>query len=174
MCPTLVILGYSQAAQFLRTPDAARLTALISIHGTHEFGIETGVPHRLDLTFDDAPSPDHPDPIAAYHARQFLQHQRDNGRELHPPAPADAQAIITFARTIQNLEGILLCHCNGGISRSPAAALLCLAAWTSPGDEERITQHLRQICPAAQPHPDLIRFGDQILNRGGKLAAATQ
>ena len=61
---------------------------------------------------------------------------------------------------------------GAGISRSTAASILCLAAWTQPGQERECVQYIRQRRPSANPHRDLIRFGDILLNRGGRLEQA--
>jgi predicted protein tyrosine phosphatase len=80
------------------------------------------------------------------------------GRPMSPPTIEDARAIIDFADSIRDLKGTVLCQCQGGISRSPAAALLCLATWTQKGEEEYCMRTLRQIAPAAVPHRGLIRW----------------
>ncbi len=67
---------------------------------------------------------------------------------------------------------MLLCHCQAGISRSPAAALLCLAAWTGPGRERDCVEQVMQIRPAAVPHMGLVNFGDALLGRQGELVKA--
>lgn len=94
------------------------------------------------------------------------------GLNFSPPTEAHARAIIEFARKIQPVDGILLRQCLAGISRSSAAALLCLTEWTGPGHECDCVEHVLAIRPAAQPHRDLVRFGDRILNRNGRLLAA--
>lgn len=171
MPPTPLILVFSEAGQFMRSPEATRVAAVISIHGSYEFGLEATVPHRLDLSFDDAASPDNPDPVAAYHARQYLKSQQDFGRTLRPPTRDDVRQIVDFARKIQSVDGTLLIHCSGGISRSPAAALICLVTWSPAGNESQCWNVVRQLRPSAQPHPDLLRFADGLLNCDGRLAA---
>lgn len=53
-------------------------------------------------------------------------------------------------------------------------ALLCLATWTGPGCEKYCVEHLLYIRPAAVPHLDLVTFGDELLQRRGKLVQAIQ
>jgi predicted protein tyrosine phosphatase len=168
----LLPLGYSEAAMFLRSPEGPRVQAIISIHGKHEFGVEASVPHRLDLEFDDVVAGDETDPIAMCHIRIQRQRDADDGRPRFPPAIDHARAILAFAEAIKNLNGIVLCHCAGGIRRSPAAALLCLAQWMKPGEEQQCVETLASICPSASPHQDLVRFGDALLSRNGRLVAA--
>jgi len=169
--PPILALGYSEAAMFLRTPAGATVRALISIHGANEHGVEAEMP-RLDLTFDDIAAPDPADIVASYQARMRQQADAENGVFRRPPTPEDAEKIIRFAESTCHLEGMLLCHCGGGISRAPAAALLCLAVWTGPGAEVYCVDYMRKLRAGAFPHDDLIRFGDQILGRGGRLVEA--
>ena len=70
-----------------------------------------------------------------------------------------------------DMDGTLLCQCQGGISRSSAAALLCLATWTGPGREEYCIERLRAVRPSVLPHRNLVAFGDEFLGRKGKLLA---
>ncbi len=156
----------------LLRPDAARVKAIISIHGHHEFGVESEISHRLDLNFDDVETPDQSDPIAAYHTIPRNRWDAENGLTRRAPRVEDARAIIDFAGSIKAIDGVVLCHCGGGMSRAPAAALLCLAAWTGEGNERYCVERVLKVRPCASPHRDLVRFGDEILNRGGRLVSA--
>src|SRR4029079_17898226 len=90
------------------------------------------------------------------------------------PVVADAAAIIGFARTISGIDGVVLCHCGGGMSRAPAAALICLAVWLGPGGEARAVEHVRAVRRGAVPHVGLVRFADELLGRGGRLGRGLQ
>jgi predicted protein tyrosine phosphatase len=57
---------------------------------------------------------------------------------------------------------------------SEAAALLCLVTWTGPGHEEYCVRHLLSLRPCAIPHPDLVSFGDELLQRRGVLIKAME
>ena len=172
MHPTLVILGYSEAAMFLRRQPPPTLAGLISIHGRREFGVAAPAPRRLDLAFDDVDVPPPGDASALYHAMSRKRWAETNGLVEVPPTPSDAASIIEFARSIEGLDGTLLCHCGGGMSRAPAAALICLATWSAPGSEARCVQSITHLRPGAVPHAGLIRFADTLLNRGGQLIDA--
>lgn len=169
----ILVLGYSEAAMYLRQVGADEIQAIVAIHGQREHPIEvpSGVP-SLILQFDDSQAPDEEDPLD--HARFRLRKREAAavGLSLDPPNEGHARSIIEFARQIQSLPGTLICQCAAGISRSPAAALLCLAAWLGPGQESACVQQVLAIRPAAQPHRDLVRFGDRILGRGGRLLEA--
>jgi predicted protein tyrosine phosphatase len=171
--PSLYVLGYSEAGMLLRQPETANVQAVLSIHGQHEHPLDApGVSARLLLQFDDAESGNRGDSLDAARMRWRQRDAAEIGLTLNPPTVDHARSIIEFARSIQTLDGALLCQCAGGISRSPAAALLCLAAWTGPGHEDTCVERLLAIRPSAVPHAGLVEFGDQILGRGGALAAA--
>ena len=171
--PTLLVLGYSEAAMLLGQSNTPEVTAIISIHGRNEYPLDvSGIRHRLVLHFDDADVIDMSDPQRALGPWARQRWSAQQGRPLTPPQIEDARAIIEFARVVAGLDGVVLCQCQGGVSRSSAAALLCLATWSEEGQEQACLEQVLRIRPCAAPHPDLIRFGDQLLNRSGKLIGA--
>jgi predicted protein tyrosine phosphatase len=170
--PQLVILGYSGASMFLRASPKPNVSTIISIHGQREFGVEGDVAHRLDLHFDDTE-------VAMAHdagAMQRLMSRRrwneQNGLIEVAPALNDAEAIIQFARSVRETDGIVLCHCGAGMSRAPAAALICLATWLGEGSEEECAAEILRLRRGAVPHVGLVQFADQLLGRGGRLVEA--
>jgi predicted protein tyrosine phosphatase len=170
--PTPVILGYSEAAMFLRGPAVPDVSAILSIHGSREFGVDATAPHRLDLAFDDVEIPPTDDPTAALRAWTRRRWAQQNGLTEIPPTAADAAAIIRFAQEIRDANGLLLCHCGAGISRAPAAALICLATWRGPGTEAECVREVRTTRPAALSHTGLVRLADDLLGREGRLVRA--
>ena len=173
--PPMFVFGYSEAAMFLRKTDRVRISAIIAIHGQREYPVNTeGVAHSLVLQFDDTEAPSETDPIHASRIRLRRREAAEYGLNLRPPAIEDAESIIEFARGINQMDGALLCHCQGGVSRSPAAALLCLATWMGSGHENYSVEHLLTVRPCAVPHPDLVKFGDKLLGREGRLVDALE
>jgi predicted protein tyrosine phosphatase len=171
--PPILILGYSQAAMLMRQPLGAQVKAIIAIHGRHEYAVEApGISRLLELRFDDIDVPDPNDAMGRYRSWVQQKWAAEIGRPVTAPTREDAAAIVEFARSIRDLEGTLLCHCSAGISRSPAAALICLAAWTGSGHETECVEQLMRIRPAAVPHVGLIAFGDESLARQGELVKA--
>jgi predicted protein tyrosine phosphatase len=172
--PPILILGYSEAAMFLRGPEGPRVSAILSICGAREFAVEPTSPvqHRLVLHFDDADSPDERDPVRAYRALMQRRRDEENGRPMVPPTIDDARAIIEFARSIADLSGTLLCKCLAGVSRSPAAALLCLATWTVAGREGYCVEYVMRCRTCAMPHRQLVAYGDKLLGLKGALVEA--
>lgn len=157
---------------FLRATPTPHVAGIISIHGRREFGIEAKTTPRLDLHFDDVEAAIEGDPVSQHRTTLRRRWAETNGLVEQPPALADAAAIIAFAESMRGAEGIVLCHCGGGISRSPAAALICLAVWRGEGTETDCATMIRGLRRGASPHRSLVRFADQLLGRGGRLVAA--
>jgi predicted protein tyrosine phosphatase len=172
--PSLLILGYSEASMFLRTAPPKNISAIISIHGAREHPVKLDISHRLDLTFDDVDLADPNDPIALQRAHSRKRWLEQCGLPQLPPTSADAAAIINFAQRIRHLQGPVLVHCGAGMSRSPAAALICLAVWHGPGSESDCVAQIQTLRRGAVPHPGLIRFADELLGRDNKLLAAVR
>jgi predicted protein tyrosine phosphatase len=172
MHPTILALGYSEAAMLLRDPAGSHVEAIIAIRGSHEHAIEAAVAHRLELEFDDVDEPNQDDPVARLRAHAREKWAREIGRPQTPPTREHAAAIIEFARQTKDLRGTVLCHCSAGVSRSTAAALLCLAVWKGEGRERECVGELLRAMPCAAPHRDLVRWGDELLGRRGRLVEA--
>jgi predicted protein tyrosine phosphatase len=168
----LSIFGYSEAAMFLRGASRPDVAAIISIHGSREFGVEADVAHRIDLTFDDVEVVALGDVEAMHRAMGRRRWAEQNGLTEVPPTRADAAAIVEFAEAIRGMDGTVLCHCGGGMSRAPAAALICLSVWRGEGCEDECVADVGRLRPGAVPHVGLIGFADELLGRGGKLTRA--
>lgn len=171
--PSILILGYTEAATTLKAANREGVGAVIAIHGFREFPVDAGaIKHVLSLEFDDCNAPVIDDPLAA---AQFRIRQRDAaevGLRLQPPTLNHAVQIIEFATQIANVGGTLLCHCLAGVGRSPAAALICLATWTHPGEELDCMREVLAARPCAIPNESLVAFADSALGRDGRLISA--
>ena len=79
--------------------------------------------HRLDLVFDDV-EPAAKDDLSSLE-REIRRRRWNEQNNLIEAAPteSDAAAIIEFAHQVHDAQGIVLCHCGGGMSRAQAAAL---------------------------------------------------
>jgi len=83
----------------------------------------------------------------------------------------DIWQIISLARELRSVSGRILIHCEAGISRSSAAALIMYACWLGPGREwEAMTRVLAQR-PIAIPNRRMVDIADRLLNREGRLVA---
>ncbi len=170
--PRVLVMGYSEAGMYLRG-RWREVGAVVSIHGGREFGVEF-LGRRLDLGFDDVDVPEEGDVVAVHQARVRRRWEEENGLVQRGPTVGDARAIVEFAREVRGMEGSLLCHCGGGISRGPAAAILFLATWMGVGREVESVLVVLGGRRGAQPHLDLVRFGDEVLGRGGRLVGAVR
>jgi predicted protein tyrosine phosphatase len=170
--PALAVLGYSEAGMFLRARPEPEVSAVISIHGKREFGVELECEQRLDLAFDDVEVV-RPGDLEALE-RQMMRRRwnEQNGLVEVAPTKEDAAAIVEFAARVRDANGIVLCQCDGGISRAPAAAVICLAVWRGAGCEEECVAEVRRLRRGAVPHAGLVGFADEVLGRGGRLVGA--
>lgn len=173
--PELAVLGYAEAAMFLRGPRGSNVRAIVSIHGRREFGVESSVVPRIDLTFDDVEVPEPGDEMTRLRAASRRRHAVENGLVEEPPTAADAAAIVSFAESLRDMDdGVVLCHCGAGMSLAPAAALICLAVWAGIGAEAECMAEVRRVRRGAVPHLGLVRFADALLGRGNRLIDATR
>jgi predicted protein tyrosine phosphatase len=132
-----------------------------------------GVTHILSILDPDWPEP------AAFSA--FDRHCRATFRfhDAIEPAPgvvlpqkSDVEAILAFGRDAGDDLSHLLIHCHMGLSRSTAAMLMILAQALPHETEGAIADRLLEIRPQSWPNSRMIGFGDEILGRDGRLAAA--
>ncbi|MXN53887.1 protein tyrosine phosphatase [Shinella sp. AETb1-6] len=92
---------------------------------------------------------------------------------LVAPGEEHVDAIIGFARAWDR-QAPLLVHCQMGVSRSPAAALIAALAVAPDQDDHDLAQRLRRASVQATPNARLIEIGDRMLGRGGRLVAAVK
>jgi predicted protein tyrosine phosphatase len=132
-----------------------------------------GVTHILSIL-----DPEWPDPEAflAYdpHFRATLRFHDaiEPDRDILLPQKGDVEAILTFGRDATEAGGLLI-HCHAGISRSTAATLMILAQAHPNDDEDELADRLLQTRPQSWPNSRMISFADELLDRNGRLMAAT-
>ena len=83
----------------------------------------------------------------------------------------DIQQIITLARELSSTAGRVLIHCEAGISRSSAAALIMYACWLGPGREREAMKRVLAQRPVAVPNRRMVELADKLLDRKGRLVA---
>jgi predicted protein tyrosine phosphatase len=157
--PSIIIASRVEADSWSQHENLP-ICAVISITGAEDqpcLGFRR-FEHKLQLHFED------------------IVPTESQSRAMSPRAPTreHASEIIRFAQQVQSMRGILLVHCTGGRSRSPAAATLCLATWLGPGAEIEVAREIFRMKPDCYPHRALIRFGDDLLGRDGQLARAIE
>ena len=101
---------------------------------------------QLVLCFDDITSPKH---------------------DWVLPNKKHIKSALNFADELRG--GSLLIHCHAGISRSSAVALAIIAKGLGAGREKQAFIELEKVNPGSAPNALVVRFTDEILERGGAL-----
>lgn len=78
---------------------------------------------------------------------------------------SDIEQVLTFS---QNAESLLV-SCDYGASRSPAIALIVLAAKFGVGNEQEALDMVFKVRPESMPNEYVVALGDLLLKRSGKL-----
>lgn len=145
------VLSRDEASEILTSPDASEdICFLISIGEWIDplpQGFEN-ITDRLRLVFADTSDP-------------------NSGA-----SEGDVQRIIDAARELSQRGGRVLVHCQAGVSRSSAAALIVYAVALGPGREEEAMQRVIEQRPIARPNWRMVEIADQLLARSGRLMAA--
>lgn len=84
----------------------------------------------------------------------------------------DVRGIIKLAEQLQSQDGVLLVHCEAGVSRSTATALIINAYWLGPGFEDEAMRRLIAQRPYAIPNRRMVALADRILGLDGRLLQA--
>lgn len=138
-----------QAGRILSSADCAKIHCLVSI-GDPDAPAPEGfenVTHRLRLLFEDT------DDAAG-------------------PRQRDVQRIIRLARKFVGKKARILVHCEAGISRSSAAAIIMYAVVLGPGKEAEAFERVMRQRPIASPNGRMIELADGLLKRDGALIRA--
>jgi predicted protein tyrosine phosphatase len=83
--------------------------------------------------------------------------------------PEDVRQIILLAESLRFDSGKVLIHCEAGVSRSPAAALIMYACWLGPGHERQAMDRVLTQRPAAIPNRRMVELADGLLALRGRL-----
>jgi predicted protein tyrosine phosphatase len=84
----------------------------------------------------------------------------------------DIRRILHLAEQIRSESGTLLIHCEAGISRSTATALIMYAYWLGPGHEEEAMRRVVAQRPYAMPNRRMVALADTLLALDGRLLQA--
>jgi predicted protein tyrosine phosphatase len=88
------------------------------------------------------------------------------------PQEVDVQALLEIAQNLRSSKGKVLIHCEAGISRSTAAALILYACWLGPGREDEAMDLVLTQRPIAIPNRRMVELADSLLKRDGRLVEA--
>jgi len=84
----------------------------------------------------------------------------------------DVRRIVQLAEQLQSESGTLLIHCEAGISRSTATALIIHACWLGQGCEDEAMQRVIEQRPYAIPNRRMVALADSFLGLNGRLLEA--
>ena len=84
----------------------------------------------------------------------------------------DVREIIQLAEQLRSQTGTLLIHCEAGISRSTATALIIYACWLGRGREDEAMERVVAQRPYAMPNRRMVSIADNLLELDGRLLQA--
>lgn len=90
------------------------------------------------------------------------------------PTEDHIRDIIGLAESLRTSAGKVLVHCEAGVSRSSAAALIMYACWFGKGKEQEALECVVQQRPIARPNQLMVSIADKLMGRGGRLVEAVQ
>jgi predicted protein tyrosine phosphatase len=146
-CPTIEVASRYEAGDILSSPGrCADVTYLLSIGDVQDdlpLGYDN-VDRKLRLLVADV--------ITEFGATE-----------------QDIQQIIALAKELRAVTGRVLIHCEAGVSRSSAAALIMYAYWLGPGREREAMKRVLAQRPIAMPNSRMVEIADRLLDREGRL-----
>jgi len=86
----------------------------------------------------------------------------------------DVRQIISLAEQLRLESGTLLIHCEAGVSRSTATALIIYACWLGPGSEDEAMRRVLAQRPCAIPNRRMVALADKLLGLNGSLLRARE
>jgi predicted protein tyrosine phosphatase len=92
---------------------------------------------------------------------------------LITPQAEHVQRLLDFVSDWDRQQPVVI-HCYAGISRSTAAAFILTCALARHRDEFEVARALRAASVYAYPNRLLVRLGDEILGRKGRMVDAVE
>ncbi|HEY1708286.1 MAG TPA: hypothetical protein VGG10_08460 [Rhizomicrobium sp.] len=115
----------------------------------------------------------HPGIRPERHLRLGVQDIVDRSAGDTPPAARHVLELLEFGRDWDAADPMLV-HCWAGISRSTAAAYILACDRGGPGSETALAKILRARAAHADPNRLMIRIGDDLLARRGRMVDAIE
>jgi len=150
--PKIIVTPLSAVEDTIRNHQPSHMVTLLSPN------------HMIDI---------HPVLGSDRHLRLGVQDIDDVAAGDTPPAASHVLQLLEFGREWDARSPILI-HCWAGISRSTAAAFILACDRAGAGSEAALAQTLRARAAHAQPNRLMVRIGDDLLGRRGKMVAAVE
>ncbi|HJQ38300.1 MAG TPA: protein-tyrosine phosphatase family protein [Thermoanaerobaculia bacterium] len=147
---------------------------LIEVYSREEAGAILSSPtQRADVCFLVSISDPEDQPPAGYaNVRDKLRLLFADATDESGPSEDDIRSLIRTARALKGRSGRVLTHCQAGISRSSAAAVILYAVMLGPGNEEDAVARVMKQREVARPNRRMIAIADRLLELDGRLIAA--
>lgn len=148
---------------------------IIEVYSREEAGAILSSPsQRADVCFLISIGEPYDHPPAGYaNVRDKLRLLfSDTTDEESGPTEDDVRSLIRIARALKGRSGRVLTHCQAGISRSSAAAVILYVVMLGPGHEEEAVARVRKQREIASPNRRMISIADELLELDGRLIAA--
>ena len=147
---------------------------IVEVYSREEAGAILSSPDkRADICFLISIGEAHDRPPAGYgHVRDKIRLLFADSVDDSGPTEDDVARLIAVAKALHGRSGRVIAHCQAGISRSSAAAVIVYAILFGPGREEEAVARVMQQREFASPNRKMIAIADRLLERNGKLIAA--
>ena len=142
------VVSRPEASTILSSPNECKKVSFLVSIGAPEDELPVGysnVPCKIRLLFGDTES-------------------AEDG-----PTEGDVRSLIQLAQRLNGSPGKILIHCEAGISRSTAAALIMYTCLLGLDSEPEAMRRLLQQRPIARPNRRMVQIADHLLGRGGRL-----
>ena len=149
---------------------------IVEVYSREEAGAILSSPSkRADVCFLVSIGDHYDRPPAGYgHVRDKIRLLFADTTDEDGPTEEDVRALIATARTLHGRTGRVIAHCQAGISRSSAAAVILYTVILGPGGETEAVTRVRQQREIASPNRKMIAIADRLLGLEGKLIAAVR
>ena len=144
-----------------------------SLSKMHDVVADTGAEHVVTLIRDTSRVTRPRGILEENHLILSIDDIEDELDGMVAPAEKHVAELLTFVERWKREKPIVV-HCFAGISRSTAAAFITACAIQPERDEREIARAIRTASITAQPNPRIVRFGDNLLKRDGRMVEAVR
>ncbi len=144
-----------------------------SLSRLHSVVDDTGAEHVVTLIRDTSRVTRPPRIREENHLILSIDDIEDELDGMVAPGENHVAELLGFVQRWERRKPIVV-HCFAGISRSTAAAFITACAIQPEKDERTIANAIRRASITAQPNPRIVRFGDKLLNRQGRMVEAVR